>query len=170
MGHLDHAVFGRPAPGLSHVMACTGAAAGRRCTARGPGTIRRARRNGPLTATRAIATGSWTTQVVAMPGFAAGGTAIRYDITAPRAAAVASPPMGAALSSVHPPGKPAAGVRVTPSGTPLPGATAMQFVFPLAVGLGPSLYLTSAFVALSPTAGESSATAPAPWPAGSPAR
>ena len=57
-----------------------------------------------------------------------------------------------------------------PSGAALPGATAMQFIFPLAVGLGSYLFLTSAFVALSPTAGEREASASAQRPVESAAR
>jgi hypothetical protein len=45
----------------------------------------------------------------------------------------------------------------------------MQFIFPLAVGLGSYLFLTSAFVALSPTAGEREASASAQQPVQSPA-
>jgi hypothetical protein len=55
----------------------------------------------------------------------------------------------------------AVSVRVTPSASVLPGATAMQFIFPLAVGLGSYLFLTSAFGALSPAAGEREASAAA---------
>lgn len=40
----------------------------------------------------------------------------------------------------------------------------MQFIFPLAVGLGSYLFLTSAFVALSPSTGEREATASAQRP------
>ena len=40
----------------------------------------------------------------------------------------------------------------------------MQFIFPLAVGLGSYLFLTSAFVALSPTTGERAASASAQRP------
>ena len=58
----------------------------------------------------------------------------------------------------------AVSVHVTPSGEALPGATAMQFIFPLAVGLGSYLFLTSAFVALSPTTGEREASATAQQP------
>jgi hypothetical protein len=46
----------------------------------------------------------------------------------------------------------------------------MQFIFPLAVGLGSYLFLTSAFVALSPTAGERAASASAQRPVTSTAR
>ncbi|RSS37810.1 MHYT domain-containing protein [Streptomyces sp. WAC08241] len=80
-------------------------------------------------------------------------------IHAPAAVAVASLVMGAAVSSMHYTGMLAVSVEVAPSGAALPGATVMQFVFPLAVGLGSYLFLTAAFVALSPTAGERAAYA-----------
>ncbi|MFJ8383928.1 MHYT domain-containing protein [Streptomyces sp. NPDC094438] len=76
------------------------------------------------------------------------------NIKAPVAVAVASLVMGAAVSSMHYTGMFAVSVDVTPSGAALPGATAMQFIFPLAVGLGSYLFITAAFVALSPTARE----------------
>ncbi|MFJ6718056.1 MULTISPECIES: MHYT domain-containing protein [unclassified Streptomyces] len=79
-------------------------------------------------------------------------------IKSPLAVAVASLVMGAAVSSMHYTGMLAVAVRVTPSDAALPGATAMQFIFPLAVGLGSYLFLTSAFVALSPTADERAAS------------
>jgi NO-binding membrane sensor protein with MHYT domain len=86
------------------------------------------------------------------------------NIKSPIAVAVASLVMGGAVSSMHYTGMIAVGVRVSPSGDVLPGATAMQFIFPLAVGLGSYLFLTSAFVALSPTAGEREASASAQRP------
>jgi NO-binding membrane sensor protein with MHYT domain len=92
------------------------------------------------------------------------------NIEAPVAVTVASLVMGAAVSSMHYTGMLAVRVSVTPSGEPLPGASAMQFVFPLAVGLGSYLFLTSAFVALSPTAGEREATASAQRPVETAAR
>ncbi|MFK4687216.1 MHYT domain-containing protein [Streptomyces pristinaespiralis] len=73
------------------------------------------------------------------------------------AVAFASLVMGAAVSSMHYTGMLAVGVDVAPAEGSLPGATAMQFIFPLAVGLGSYLFVTSAFVALSPTAGEHAA-------------
>jgi NO-binding membrane sensor protein with MHYT domain len=79
------------------------------------------------------------------------------NIKSPVAVAVASLVMGAAVSSMHYTGMLAVSVRVEPSGARLPGATAMQFIFPLAVGLGSYLFVTSAFVALSPTARERAA-------------
>lgn len=83
------------------------------------------------------------------------------NIHRPAAVAVASAVMGAAVSSMHYTGMLAVGIEVLPSSEPLPGATAMQFIFPLAVGLGSYLFITSAFVALSPTAGERAAYASA---------
>ncbi|MHA5053447.1 MHYT domain-containing protein [Streptomyces sp. SD15] len=92
------------------------------------------------------------------------------NIKSPVAVALASLVMGGAVSSMHYTGMMAVSVRVSPSGEALPGATAMQFIFPLAVGLGSYLFLTSAFVALSPTAGEREASASAQRPVESVAR
>ncbi|MER7644860.1 MULTISPECIES: MHYT domain-containing protein [unclassified Streptomyces] len=86
------------------------------------------------------------------------------NIKSPVAVAAASLVMGAAVSSMHYTGMFAVRVDVTPSGAVLSGATAMQFIFPLAVGLGSYLFLTSAFVALSPSTGEREATASAQRP------
>lgn len=86
------------------------------------------------------------------------------NIKSPVAVAVASLVMGGAVSSMHYTGMIAVSVRVSPAGEALPGATAMQFIFPLAVGLGSYLFLTSAFVALSPTTGEREASAAAQRP------
>ncbi|MEU6911695.1 MHYT domain-containing protein [Streptomyces olindensis] len=91
------------------------------------------------------------------------------NIKSPVAVTLASLIMGAAVSSMHYTGMFAVSVSVTPSGQILPGATAMQFIFPLAVGLGSYLFLTSAFVALSPTAGEREASASAQRPVETPA-
>ncbi|NEB74082.1 hypothetical protein G3I40_02325 [Streptomyces sp. SID14478] len=92
------------------------------------------------------------------------------NIKSPAAVAVASLVMGGAVSSMHYTGMIAVSVRVSPSPVALSGATAMQFIFPLAVGLGSYLFLTSAFVALSPTAVEREASASAQLPVQSPAR
>ena len=92
------------------------------------------------------------------------------NIKSPVAVAIASLVMGGAVSSMHYTGMMAVSVRVSPSVEALPGATAMQFIFPLAVGLGSYLFLTSAFVALSPTAGEREASASAQRPVESVAR
>ncbi|MFC8507622.1 MHYT domain-containing protein [Streptomyces sp. NPDC057411] len=83
------------------------------------------------------------------------------NIHAPAAVALASLVMGAAVSSMHYTGMFAVRVEVAPSAAPLSGASVMQFIFPLAVGLGSYLFITSAFVALSPTAGERAAYASA---------
>ncbi|MER5730393.1 MHYT domain-containing protein [Streptomyces sp. NPDC002138] len=83
------------------------------------------------------------------------------NIKSPVAVALASLVMGAAVSSMHYTGMLAVSVRVTPSDAPLPGAPLMQFVFPLAVCLGSYLFITSAFVALSPSADERAASASA---------
>ncbi|AVZ76814.1 hypothetical protein SLUN_36185 [Streptomyces lunaelactis] len=87
------------------------------------------------------------------------------NIKSPIAVAVASLVMGAAVSSMHYTGMLAVSVQVEPSGGELPGATAMQFIFPLAVGLGSYLFVTSAFVALSPTERERAAYTSAERPA-----
>ncbi|MFF3491695.1 MHYT domain-containing protein [Streptomyces sp. NPDC002795] len=86
------------------------------------------------------------------------------NIKSPGAVAVASLVMGGAVSSMHYTGMMAVSVRVAPSTAELAGATAMQFIFPLAVGLGSYLFLTSAFVALSPTADEREASTSAQRP------
>jgi NO-binding membrane sensor protein with MHYT domain len=88
------------------------------------------------------------------------------NIKSPVAVAVASLVMGAAVSSMHYTGMLAVQVHVSPSGSALPGVTAMEFIFPLAVGLGTYLFLTSAFVALSPATGGSATSAPARRPLG----
>jgi len=87
------------------------------------------------------------------------------SIRSPAAVAVASLVMGGAVSSMHYTGMAAVSVRVSPSGDALSGATAMQFIFPLAVGLGSYLFLTAAFVALSPMPGRTEASVPARRPA-----
>ncbi|MFH9348840.1 MHYT domain-containing protein [Kitasatospora sp. NPDC017646] len=70
------------------------------------------------------------------------------------AAAVASLGMGLAVSCMHYIGMAAVHVQLDPARTGLGGVSPMEFVFPLAVGLGSFLFLASAFVALSPTAQE----------------
>ncbi|MFE0738789.1 MHYT domain-containing protein [Streptomyces sp. NPDC058855] len=83
------------------------------------------------------------------------------NIHAPVAGVAASLVMGAAVTSMHYTGMLAVRVEVVPSTAPLAGVTVMQFIFPLAVGLGSYLFITSAFVALSPTASERAAYASA---------
>ncbi|MEV5979538.1 MHYT domain-containing protein [Streptomyces sp. NPDC052114] len=92
------------------------------------------------------------------------------NIKSPLAVAVASLVMGGAVSSMHYTGMFAVSVRVNPSEATLSGATTMQFIFPLAVGLGSYLFLTSAFVALSPTTVEREVSVPAERPVESAAR
>ncbi|MFD4655292.1 MHYT domain-containing protein [Kitasatospora sp. NPDC058444] len=70
------------------------------------------------------------------------------------AAAAAAMGMGLAVSCMHYTGMAAVHVRLSPTRTGLGGVSPMEFVFPLAVGLGSFLFLASAFVALSPTAQE----------------
>ncbi|MGW3231621.1 MHYT domain-containing protein [Kitasatospora sp. NPDC001095] len=70
------------------------------------------------------------------------------------AAAAAAMAMGLAVSCMHYTGMAAVHVRLEPTRTELGGVSPMEFVFPLAVGLGSFLFLASAFVALSPTAQE----------------
>ncbi|MFJ3789984.1 MHYT domain-containing protein [Kitasatospora sp. NPDC090091] len=73
------------------------------------------------------------------------------------AAVGASLVMGLAVSCMHYTAMAAIHVHLEPARTGLGGAAPMEFVFPLAVGLGSFLFLTSAFVALSPTAQERAA-------------
>ncbi|MFJ9604998.1 MHYT domain-containing protein [Kitasatospora sp. NPDC101176] len=68
------------------------------------------------------------------------------------AAAAASLAMGLAVTCMHYTGMAAVHARLDPARTGLGGASPMEFVLPLAVGLGSFLFLASAFVALSPPA------------------
>ncbi|MFJ7243930.1 MHYT domain-containing protein [Kitasatospora sp. NPDC098652] len=70
------------------------------------------------------------------------------------AAAAASLGMGLAVSCMHYTGMAAVHVQLDPARAGLGGVSPMEFVFPLAVGLGSFLFLASAFVALSPTTQE----------------
>ena len=67
----------------------------------------------------------------------------------PLATLAASMVMGVAVSAMHYTGMAAVRVDVSPGGTPPSGATAMDFIFPLTVGLGSYLFLTAAYVGLS---------------------
>ena len=71
-------------------------------------------------------------------------------VRGPAAAAGAALVMGGAVSSMHYTGMAAVRVAVRPATTTLAGVSAMDFIFPLTVGLGSFLFLTAAFVALSP--------------------
>ncbi|MFF1695420.1 MHYT domain-containing protein [Streptomyces sp. NPDC058257] len=76
------------------------------------------------------------------------------SVRGPAVAAVASLVMGLAVSSMHYTGMAAVTVDVHAGTAPLRGASATAFILPLAVVLGSFLFLTCAFVALSPTARE----------------
>ncbi len=65
------------------------------------------------------------------------------NIRSPVAVAVASLVMGGAVSSMHYTGMMAVSVRVSPSGRCSSRGHGDQFIFPLAVGLGSYLFLTS---------------------------
>lgn len=86
----------------------------------------------------------------------------------PLTSLAASLVMGIAVSAMHYTGMAAVRVRVTPGAPPPSGATAMDFIFPLTVGLGSYLFLTAAYVGLSDTgrrpARPSAAEAGAPVP------
>ena len=71
-------------------------------------------------------------------------------IQGPLAALGASLVMGVAVSAMHYTGMASVDVDVHVGQPAVSGATPMQFVFPLVVVLGSYLFLTSAFVALSP--------------------
>jgi NO-binding membrane sensor protein with MHYT domain len=72
-------------------------------------------------------------------------------VRGPVLATLAALVMGLAVSSMHYTGMYAVSVALAPSGAALAGATATEFIFPLAVVLGSFLFLASAYVALSPT-------------------
>ncbi|MDC0773978.1 MHYT domain-containing protein [Streptomyces sp. HD] len=72
-------------------------------------------------------------------------------VRGPVLAAVAALVMGLAVSSMHYTAMYAVNISLAPSSAALPGATATEFIFPLAVLLGSFLFLAAAYVALSPT-------------------
>ncbi|MFD4555014.1 MHYT domain-containing protein [Streptomyces sp. NPDC058469] len=72
-------------------------------------------------------------------------------VRGPVLATLAALVMGLAVSSMHYTGMYAVSVALAPSSATLSGATATEFIFPLAVVLGSFLFLASAYVALSPT-------------------
>jgi NO-binding membrane sensor protein with MHYT domain len=78
--------------------------------------------------------------------------------------------MGVAVTAMHYTGMSAAEVKlatdtVASGQSPASGATAMDFLLPIIVGLGSAMFLTSAFVALSPDGpAHPAATAPSPAP------
>ena len=75
-------------------------------------------------------------------------------IRGPVAAFGASLVMGVAVSAMHYTGMAAVHVDMHPSDAMVSGATPMQFLFPLTVVFGSYLFLTSAFVAISPNVPE----------------
>ncbi|MFJ9542964.1 MHYT domain-containing protein [Streptomyces sp. NPDC101225] len=174
MEHLDHAAFARRPPVPSYAMACTGAAPEPRCTLRAPllgGLVTGLGVSGAYhlgaAALQLQGQGCYAAALVALSVVIAGlaATAALWaeaDGRPPLAVTAASLITGAAVNGMHHTGMRAVSVRVTPSDRPLPGARAVQFVFPL--GLGSCLSLTSAFAALSPTTGEREASASCRWP------
>ncbi|MCX4906199.1 MHYT domain-containing protein [Streptomyces sp. NBC_00878] len=72
---------------------------------------------------------------------------VRGPVVATAAALV----MGLAVSSMHYTAMYAVSISLAPSSAALAGATATEFIFPLAVLLGSFLFLAAAYVALSPT-------------------
>ncbi|WP_369235648.1 MHYT domain-containing protein [Streptomyces sp. R21] len=72
-------------------------------------------------------------------------------VRGPVLATVAALVMGIAVSSMHYTAMYAVSISLAPSSAALSGATATEFIFPLAVVLGSFLFLASAYVALSPT-------------------
>ncbi|MFF4502598.1 MHYT domain-containing protein [Streptomyces sp. NPDC001401] len=72
-------------------------------------------------------------------------------VRGPVLAALAALVMGLAVSSMHYTAMYAVSIDLAPSSATLGGATATEFIFPLAVVLGSFLFLASAYVALSPT-------------------
>ncbi|MFF3253284.1 MHYT domain-containing protein [Actinacidiphila glaucinigra] len=105
----------------------------------------------------------WLVALSVVIAWAAATAALWAALTIHRPVVVAgaSLVMGAAVSSMHYTGMLAVQVRVRPSVDVLSGSGATAFLFPLIVGLGSYLFLTSAFVALSPTARERLASATA---------
>ena len=71
------------------------------------------------------------------------------SIRNPLATLGASLVMGVAVSAMHYTGMAAVHVDVSPGAPPPSGASAMDFIFPLTVGLGSYLFLTAAYVGLS---------------------
>ena len=72
-------------------------------------------------------------------------------VRGPVLATLAALVMGIAVSSMHYTAMYAVSISLAPSSAALSGATATEFIFPLAVVLGSFLFLASAYVALSPT-------------------
>lgn len=80
----------------------------------------------------------------------------------PLATLGASLVMGIAVSAMHYTGMAAVRVNVAPGAPPPSGASAMDFIFPLTVGLGSYLFLTAAYVGLPDSGRGRGPAAPAP--------
>jgi hypothetical protein len=77
--------------------------------------------------------------------------------------------MGVAVSAMHYTGMAAVHVDVSTGAPPPSGASAMDFIFPLTVGLGSYLFLTAAYVGLSDGGSGHPGSAAAPPAAPAPA-
>jgi NO-binding membrane sensor protein with MHYT domain len=80
------------------------------------------------------------------------------SIHTPMATLGAALVMGIAVTAMHYTGMSAARITIDPGAQPPGGFSAMAFIFPMIVGLGSALFLTAAFVSLSPTAPASAPT------------
>ncbi|MEV0225959.1 MHYT domain-containing protein [Streptomyces sp. NPDC050704] len=85
---------------------------------------------------------------------------LSLTVRGPVVATAAALVMGLAVSSMHYTAMYAVRITLDPSSAALSGATATEFIFPIAVVLGSFLFLAAAYVALSPTGkrAESAAT------------
>ncbi|WP_327351103.1 MHYT domain-containing protein [Streptomyces sp. NBC_01304] len=106
--------------------------------------------NGTLSYDPAVVAGSVGIAVAAATAALWAALAVQGPVVAAAAALV----MGLAVSSMHYTGMAAVDVAVRAGTAPLEGASATAFILPLAVVLGSFLFLTCAYVALSPTARE----------------
>lgn len=100
--------------------------------------------------------GTVALSVLIAVGAATGALWAAVTIRNVAAATAASLVMGLAVSCMHYTGMAAVHAYLDPArtgfeGTGLEGAGPMEFVFPLVVGIGSFLFITAAFVALSPT-------------------
>lgn len=75
---------------------------------------------------------------------------IVLNVTGLSGTLVAALVMGLAVSSMHYTAMAAVSVEVEGQSTPLPGATAMEFLFPLSIGIGAILFIAFTIVAVSP--------------------
>ncbi|MEV0532937.1 MHYT domain-containing protein [Kitasatospora sp. NPDC050463] len=95
--------------------------------------------------------GTVALSVLIAVGAATGALWAAVTIRNVAAATAASLVMGLAVSCMHYTGMAAVHAYLDPGRTGLDGAGPMEFVFPLVVGIGSFLFITAAFVALSPT-------------------